>query len=129
MSSWINFVSVYRKLFQLDKYLWSTLTSSSKCDLSAQNQSLVAKHKVAENCILSKNVKKCVIFCFHKNKIFWARLFQNIKKTPWQRCIGYTSISITFDIDVKSMFFIMCLRSLVVRALERYFKDPGLSPG
>ena len=28
--------------------------------------------------------------------------------------------------DVKSMFFIMCLRSLVVTALERYSKDPAL---
>ena len=26
-------------------------------------------------------------------------------------------------------FFIGCLRSLVVRALERYSKDPGSSPG
>ena len=49
--------------------------------------------------------------------------------TLWHRCIGYTSISIAWDIDVKSMFFTMCLRSLVVRALERYSKDPGLSPG
>ena len=47
----------------------------------------------------------------------------------WQRCIGYTSISIAWDTDVKSMFFTMCLRSLVVRALERYSKDPGSSPG
>ena len=45
------------------------------------------------------------------------------------QCIGYTSISIAWDIDVKSMFFTMCLRSLVVRALERYSKDPGSSPG
>ena len=30
---------------------------------------------------------------------------------------------------MKSMFFTMCLRSLVVRALERYSKDPGSSPG
>ena len=49
--------------------------------------------------------------------------------TPWQRCIGYTSISIAWEFDVNSMFFIMCLRSLVVRALERYSKDPGSSPG
>ena len=41
----------------------------------------------------------------------------------------YTSISIAWDIDVKSMFFIMCLRSLVARAMERYSKDPGSSPG
>ena len=33
------------------------------------------------------------------------------------------------DTDVKSTFFTMCLRSLVVRALERYSKDPGSSPG
>ena len=46
-----------------------------------------------------------------------------------QRCIGYTSISIAWDTDVKSMFFTMCLRSLVVRALERYSKDQGSSPG
>ena len=38
-------------------------------------------------------------------------------------------ISIAWDTDVKSMFFTKCLRSLVVRALERYFKDPGSSPG
>ena len=36
---------------------------------------------------------------------------------------------IAWDTDVKSMFFTMCLRSLVVRALERYSKDPGSSPG
>ena len=39
-----------------------------------------------------------------------------IKFNIWQRCIGYTSISIAWDIDVKSMFFTMCLCSLVVRA-------------
>ena len=38
-------------------------------------------------------------------------------------------ISIAWDFDVKSMFFTMCLGSLVVRALERYSKDPGSSPG
>ena len=47
------------------------------------------------------------------------------QKTPWQRCIGYTSISIAWDADVKSMFFTMCLRSLVVGVLERYSKDLG----
>ena len=40
------------------------------------------------------------------------------------RTIGYTSISMAWDLDVKSMFFIICLRILVVRALERYSKDP-----
>ena len=34
----------------------------------------------------------------------------------WQECIGYTSISTAWDIDVKSIFFIMSLRSLVARA-------------
>ena len=35
-----------------------------------------------------------------------------------------------YYIDVKSMFFIMCLHSLVViGALERYSKDLGSSPG
>ena len=38
-------------------------------------------------------------------------------------------LAIAWDIDVKSMFSIMCLRSLVVSALERYSKDPGSSPG
>ena len=47
------------------------------CDPSAQNQSN-AKHKMAENCILSENVKKNAIFWFHQNNIFGARLFQNI---------------------------------------------------
>ena len=51
------------------------------------------------------------------------------QRTPWQRCIGYTSISIAWDIDVKGMFFTICFRSLMVRALERYSKDPGSSPG
>ena len=42
-----------------------------KCDPSAQNQSQVAKHKMAENCILSQNVKN-VLF-FHPNNIFLGK--------------------------------------------------------
>ena len=38
-------------------------------------------------------------------------------------------LNFTFTLKVKSMFFIMCLRSLVVRALEWYSKDPGSSTG
>ena len=35
-----------------------------------QNQSHVAKHKMAEICIFSENVKICKFFDFIKNKIF-----------------------------------------------------------
>ena len=35
-----------------------------------QNQSHVAKHKMAEICIFSENVKICPFFVFIKNKIF-----------------------------------------------------------
>ena len=41
---------------------------------------------------------------------------------------GATCKPFAWDIDVKNMFFIMCLRSLLVRALEQYSKDPGSSP-
>ena len=58
----------------------------------------------------------------------FTRYTLNVKVYPLHLYI-YTSISIAWDIDVKSMFFTMCLRSLVVRALERYSKDPGSSPG
>ena len=40
------------------------------CDVMGQNQSHVAKHKMAEICILSENVKICPFFVFIKNKIF-----------------------------------------------------------
>ena len=40
------------------------------CDVMAQNQSHVAKHKRAEICILSENVKLYPFFVFIKNKIF-----------------------------------------------------------
>ena len=35
-----------------------------------QNQSHVAKHKMAENCIFSENVKICPFFVFIEKKIF-----------------------------------------------------------
>ena len=41
-----------------------------KCDVMVQNQSHVAKHKMAEICIFSENVKICPFFVFIKNKIF-----------------------------------------------------------
>ena len=41
-----------------------------KCDIMGQNQSHVAKHKMAEICIFSENVKICPFFVFIKNKIF-----------------------------------------------------------
>ena len=40
------------------------------CDVMGQNQSHVAKHKMAEICIFSENVKICPFFVFIKNKIF-----------------------------------------------------------
>ena len=40
------------------------------CDVMGQNQSHVAKHKMAAICIFSKNVKICPFFVFIKNKIF-----------------------------------------------------------
>ena len=41
-----------------------------KCDVMGQNQSHVAKHKMAEICIFPENVKICPFFVFIKNKIF-----------------------------------------------------------
>ena len=40
------------------------------CDVMGQNQSHVAKHKMAEISIFSENVKICPFFVFIKNKIF-----------------------------------------------------------
>ena len=40
------------------------------CDVMGQNQSHVAKHKMAEICIFPENVKICLFFVFIKNKIF-----------------------------------------------------------
>ena len=45
------------------------------------------------------------------------------------RSIGYISISMAWNFDVKSMFFNICLRGYVGRALEPYSKDKCLSPG
>ena len=42
----------------------------NNCDVLGQNQSHVAKHKIAEICIFSENVKICPFFVFIKNKIF-----------------------------------------------------------
>ena len=41
-----------------------------KYDVMGQDQSHVAKHKMAEICILSENVKICPFLVFIKNKIF-----------------------------------------------------------
>ena len=38
------------------------------CDVMGQNQSHVAKHKMAEICIFSENVKNMSIFCFHQKQ-------------------------------------------------------------
>ena len=46
------------------------LGPNHKCDVMGQNQSHVAKHKMAEICIFSENVKICPFFVFIKNKIF-----------------------------------------------------------
>ena len=40
------------------------------CDVMGQNQSHVAKHEMAEICILFENVKICPFCVFIKNKIF-----------------------------------------------------------
>ena len=40
------------------------------CDVMEQNQSHVAKHETAQNCILSENVKIYPFFIFIKNEIF-----------------------------------------------------------
>ena len=48
------------------------------CDLPARNQLHVSKHKMAENYILSKNVKKCDFVLFSSKQHFWARLYHNI---------------------------------------------------
>ena len=48
----------------------SALKLDHICDPSAQNQSQVVKHKMAENCILSKNVKKVIFFVFIKTTFF-----------------------------------------------------------
>ena len=50
--------------------LHSMTFKSYKCDVMGQNQSHVAKHKMAEICIFSENVKICPFFVFIKNKIF-----------------------------------------------------------
>ena len=39
-----------------------------KCDVMGQNQSHVAKHKMAEFCFFSENVKVCPSFVFIKTK-------------------------------------------------------------
>ena len=43
--------------------------SHNKCDVMGQNQSHVAKRKMAEICIFSENVKICPFLVFIKNKI------------------------------------------------------------
>ena len=40
-----------------------------KCDVMGQNQSHVAKHKMAEICIFSENVKKCPFLFSSKKKL------------------------------------------------------------
>ena len=40
------------------------------CDVMGQNQSHVAKHETAQNCILSENVKIYPFLVFMKNEIF-----------------------------------------------------------
>ena len=44
--------------------------SNHICDVMAQNQSHVTKHKKVQICILSENVKMCQFFSFIKNTIF-----------------------------------------------------------
>ena len=41
-------------------------THTHKCDVMGQNKSHVAKHKMAEICILTENVKICP--CFHQKQ-------------------------------------------------------------
>ena len=67
-----------------------------------------------------------------------------VRTPPGATCKGVLQLEATFNEvknmylhrdsnpglwNTKSIFFIKCLRSLVVRALERYSKDPGSSPG
>ena len=46
------------------------MQADDNCDVMGQNQSHVAKHKRAEICIFSENVKICPFFVLIKNKIF-----------------------------------------------------------
>ena len=43
-----------------EQALFFSIVLHDKCDLFAQNQSQVFKHKIAENCILCKNFKKII---------------------------------------------------------------------
>ena len=60
-------------------YVWHLIGEKQKaistfcqkiCDVMGQNQSHVAKHKMAEICIFCENVKICPFFVFINNKIF-----------------------------------------------------------
>ena len=62
--------------FLLDNICFQKKLVSLNIPGGAREAPLSTRLKMAENYL--KNVKVCVIFCFHPNNIFWARLFQNI---------------------------------------------------
>ena len=70
---------------------------------------------MAKNYVLSKNVKKCVIFCFHQNNILWARLFQNI-------CFLHDSDSFLVVLKVRlkdvEILFVLAIHFLIIMGFK-----------
>ena len=68
---WLLFITIYAGYhYTVIKRTFNNNYIITICDVMAQNQSHVAKHKRAEICILSENVKLYPFFIFIKNKIF-----------------------------------------------------------
>ena len=54
----------------------------------------------------------------------------SIVLVPWSSCLGgYLSVPDDYPLVLGCEEHVSSLGSLVVRALERYSKDPGSSPG
>ena len=73
-----------------------------------QNQSHVAKHKMAEICIFSKNVKipVCPIFCFHQK--------QNI-------CVSFCHLNCFLQISVKFFMHFSAFQELRLYMMKHSF--------
>ena len=89
------------------------------CDRSAQNQSYVAKQKMAENCFLSKNIKKMCYFLFSSKQHFWGKTLKIF--VFYIILLDFSSIFRYFESclnDVEIWFFFFNGHSLIIMCFK-----------